>query len=114
MKKIYLIVLASLMIISSSFASEQKLSSKEAKQIAKEAYIYGFPMVLNYKTMYSYAINKKSPEYKGDFNQLGCAARVYTPEDKAVITPNSDTPYCMGWIDLRAEPVVFTIPDLYT
>ena len=112
MKKIYLIVLASLMIISSSFASEQKLSSKEAKQIAKEAYIYGFPMVLNYKTMYSYAINKKSPEYKGDFNQLGCAARVYTPEDKAVITPNSDTPYCMGWIDLRAEPVVFTIPEI--
>jgi hypothetical protein len=39
-------------------------------------------------------------------------ARVYTPEDKAVITPNSDTPYCMGWIDLRDEPVVFTIPEI--
>jgi len=58
MKKIYLIALASLMVISSSFASEQKLTSKEAKQIAKEAYIYGFPLVLNYKTMYSYAVDK--------------------------------------------------------
>ena len=112
MKKIYLIALASLMIILSGCAVEQKLTPKEAKEIAKEAYIYGFPMVLNYKTMYSYTINKKSPEFKGDFNQLGCAARVYTPEDKAVITPNSDTPYCMGWIDLRAEPVVFTIPEI--
>jgi hypothetical protein len=89
-----------------------ELTPAEAKEIAKEAYIYGFPLVLNYKTMYSYTIDNKSSEYKGDFNQLGCAARVYTPEDKAVITPNSDTPYCMGWMDLRADPVVFTIPEI--
>ena len=112
MKKIYLIALASLMMISSSFASEQKLSSKEAKEIAKEAYIYGFPLVLNYKTMYDYAVDKKSPEYKGDFNKLACVARVYTPEDKTIITPNSDTPYCMTWVDMRAEPIVFTIPEI--
>ena len=28
------------------------LTSQEIQQIAKEAYIYGFPMVVNYKTMY--------------------------------------------------------------
>jgi len=112
MKKICLILLASLLIVSSSFASEHKMTAKEAKQIAKEAYIYGFPLVLNYKTMYEYAIDKKSPEYKGDFNKLACVSRVYTPEDKAIITPNSDTPYCMTWVDLRAEPVVFTIPEI--
>ena len=112
MKNIYLIALASLMIITSGFASEQKLSAKEAKQIAKEAYIYGFPLVLNYKTMYSYAVDKKSPEYKGDFNSLGCVARVFTPEDRAIVTPNSDTPYCMTWADMRVEPVVFTIPEI--
>jgi hypothetical protein len=105
----------STLLIALLFGCQQKapeLTPIEAKQIAKEAYIYGFPLVLNYKTMYSYTINTKSPEFKGDFNQLGCEARVYTPEDKAVITPNSDTPYCMGWIDLRDEPVVFTIPEI--
>jgi hypothetical protein len=105
----------STLLIALLFGCQQKapeLTPTEAKQIAKEAYIYGFPLVLNYKTMYSYTINTKSPEFKGDFNQLGCEARVYTPEDKAVITPNSDTPYCMGWIDLRDEPVVFTIPEI--
>jgi hypothetical protein len=86
--------------------------TSRSQRNCQEAYIYGFPLVLNYKTMYSYTINTKSPEFKGDFNQLGCEARVYTPEDKAVITPNSDTPYCMGWIDLRDEPVVFTIPEI--
>ena len=91
---------------------EVKVTPEEAKQIAKEAYIYGFPLVLNYKTMYSYAVDKKSPEYKGDFNKLGGEARVYTPEDKAIVTPNSDTPYSMAWVDMRAEPMVFTIPEI--
>ena len=93
-------------------ASTQELTPAEAKQIAKEAYVYGFPMVVNYKTMYMYAVNEKSPEYKGPFNKLGCDARLFTPEDKAVVTPNSDTPYCMFWVDLRQEPVVISVPEM--
>lgn len=119
MKKFYLIALASLIIILSGCTEEKKatvktaeLTAKEAKQIAKEAYVYGFPLVLNYKTMYDYAIDKKSPDYKGDFNKLVCDARLFTPEDKTIVTPNSDTPYCMTWIDMRHEPVVFTIPKI--
>lgn len=119
MKKIYLLALASLIIVLSGCsiepedtAKEANLTAEDARQIAKEAYVYGFPLVLNYKTMYSYAIDKRSPEYKGDFNKLACVARVYTPEDKAIVTPNSDTPYCMTWVDMRAEPVVFTIPEI--
>lgn len=32
-----------------------------------------------------------------------------TPDDKFVVTPNSDTPYSFLWVDLRAEPVVVTM-----
>ena len=88
------------------------LTSLEIQQIAKEAYIYGFPMVVNYKTMYFYAVLPESPEYKGGFNVLKSEARVYTPGDKAVVTPNSDTPYGMGWFDLRAEPFVLHVPEM--
>ena len=102
----------SIILVLTSCTQQPQLTPQEAKEIAKEAYIYGFPLVLNYKTMYDYALDKKSPEYKGEFNQLGCEARVYTPEDKAIITPNSDTPYCMTWVDMRAEPVVYTIPEI--
>lgn len=112
MKKLHLLLFSTLFAFSSSLADTDKLTASEAKAIAKEAYIYGLPMVLNYKTMYSYVIDKKSPEYKGDFNQLGCTARVFTPEDKAIVTPNSDTPYCMIWADLRAEPIVLTVPEI--
>jgi hypothetical protein len=112
MKKKYILLVMSLLLISPSFALESKLTPKEAKQIAKEAYIYGLPLVLNYKTMHSYTVDKNSPEYKGEFNHLSCEARVFTPQDKAIVTPNSDTPYCMAWVDMRAEPVVYTIPEM--
>jgi hypothetical protein len=88
------------------------LSAGEARVIANEAYIYGFPMVMGYKTLYNYVIDKENPEYKGPFNKLACAARLLTPDDKAVVTPNADTPYCMFWVDLRAEPVVLTVPEM--
>jgi hypothetical protein len=38
--------------------------------------------------------------------------RVYTPDDKAVQTPNSDTPYSMIGLDLRAEPTVLMVPSM--
>lgn len=84
----------------------------EARQIAQEAYIYGFPMVDNYRIQYSYFVDKTSPEYKGVWNQIHNTARVYTPDDKAIQTPNSDTPYSQLGADLRAEPLVISVPKV--
>jgi len=114
-KKNGLLLTAVVMLLLTGFllsSCSQKLTPEEAKAIAKEAYIYGFPMVVNYKTMYMYALDENSPEYKGPFNYLSCAARVYTPADKAIVTPNSDTPYCFFWGDMRSEPLVLTIPEI--
>jgi hypothetical protein len=85
-------------------------TSAEARAIAKEAYIYGFPMVDNYRIQYAYFVDRKSPEYKAPWNELRSVPRVYTPEDKAIQTPNSDTPYSLLGVDLRAEPLVLTMP----
>ncbi|MDE1991099.1 MAG: DUF1254 domain-containing protein [Rhizobiaceae bacterium] len=88
------------------------ITAAEARAIAQEAVIYGFPMVDSYRIQYSYFVDKKDPEYKGDWNKLFNTARVYTPDDKAVQTPNSDTPYSFIGADLRAEPLVFTVPEV--
>jgi hypothetical protein len=93
-------------------AAQSDVTPEEAQNIAKEAYLYGFPMVMNYKTMWNYAVDKDNPEYKGPFNEVSCEARLFTPEDKAVVTPNADTPYCMFWMDLRAEPLVLSVPKM--
>jgi hypothetical protein len=95
-----------------SKASDSALSVNDARAIAKEAYIYGFPMVMNYHTMYKQVIDDKSPDYRGDFNTVSSSQSVATPEDKFVVTPNSDTPYSYLWMDLRAEPLVVTMPKI--
>jgi hypothetical protein len=84
----------------------------QARAIAKEAYIYGFPMVDNYRVQFAYFVNKEDPEYKGDWNVVHNTARLYTPADTAVQTPNSDTPYSMVGADLRFEPLVLTVPPI--
>lgn len=84
----------------------------QAREIAKEAYIYGFPMVDSYRIQHAYFINPKSPEYKGPWNQVHSVARVFTPADTAVQSPNSDTPYSMLGADLRAEPLVLFVPPI--
>jgi hypothetical protein len=83
---------------------------REAKAIAEEGFIYGLPIVMNYAVMYEYAVDRNSGQFKAPFNQIKNEARVYTYKDTAVITPNSDTPYSLLWLDLRAEPIVLSVP----
>jgi hypothetical protein len=87
-------------------------SADELRAVAKEAYIYGFPLVDSYRIQHSYFVDKGNREYKGPWNQISSVARVYTPADKAIQTPNSDTPYSALGADLRAEPLVLTLPAI--
>jgi len=82
----------------------------ETKAIAEEGFIYGLPIVMNYAIMNEYAVNKDSGQFKAPFNTIYNEARVFTYEDTAVVSPNSDTPYSMVWLDLRAEPLVISVP----
>jgi hypothetical protein len=85
---------------------------EETKAIAEEAFIYGLPIVMNYAVMNEFCVDKKSGQYKGPFNTISNEARVFTYKDTAVVTPNSDTPYSMLWLDLRAEPMVISVPPV--
>src|SRR6478672_8044620 len=86
------------------------LTPAETKAIAEEGFIYGLPIVMNYAVMYEYAVDKGNPQFKAPFNQIKNEARVFTYEDTAIVTPNSDTPYSFVWMDLRAEPMVLSVP----
>ena len=83
---------------------------EETKAIAEQGFIYGLPIVMNYAVMYEYAVDKTGSQFKAPFNQINNEARVFTYKDTAIVTPNSDTPYSILWLDLRAEPVVLSVP----
>lgn len=87
-------------------------SVEEVAAIAEEGFIYGLPIVMNYAIMNEYAVNKDSGQFKAPFNVINNEARVFTYKDTAVVTPNSDTPYSVAWLDLRAEPMVISVPEI--
>src|ERR1700726_1547773 len=82
----------------------------KAKDIAEAGFIYGLPIVMNYGVMYEYAVDRNSGQFKAPFNQIKNEPNVFTYKDTAIPTPNSDTPYSFVWMDLRAEPVVLSVP----
>ncbi len=104
--------IAALSVLGTAPAQSADVTPEEARAIAREAYTYGFPMVDNYRIQYAYFQDKGSPEYKAPWNTLQNTARVYTPADTAIQTPNSDTPYSTVGMDLRAEPIVLTVPEI--
>src|ERR1700733_13641614 len=82
----------------------------KAKDIAEQGFIYGLPIVMGYGVMYENAIDRNSGQFKASFNQIKNEPNVFTYKDTAIPTPNSDTPYSVLWMDLRAEPMVLSVP----
>ncbi len=93
-------------------ADKRRPRMEGIKDIGEEAYIYGFPMIAAYKAMYEFNVDKSSGQYKGPFNTILNDARVFTYKDTSIVTPNSDTPYSMLQADLRAEPLVLSVPEI--
>ncbi len=85
---------------------------EDAKAIAEEGFIYGLPIVMNYTVMYQFSVDRNSGQFKAPFNVINNEARVFTYKDTAVVTPNSDTPYSFVFMDLRAEPMVLSVPAI--
>ncbi|WP_345812270.1 DUF1254 domain-containing protein [Paraburkholderia sp. PREW-6R] len=91
-------------------AASVTASPEEARAIAKEAFLYAYPMLFNYKTLYQQAIDPHSKSYIGGFGKFRNYAQPYGPENKEIVTPNNDTPYSWAWLDLRREPWVLSVP----
>ena len=86
------------------------ISPQEAEQIAEEAYIYAFPMLMGYRFAFASFLMPGIASYRGPVNTLTGKAVTLDHNFKDVVTPNADTPYSMALLDLRAEPVVLQVP----
>lgn len=104
--------LLALLLILPASSWAQELTPDDAQVIARETYIYGYPIVTNYKRMYSAAIDAEAGQYEGDFNTLVHRGHPIGPGENFVVTPNIDTLYSFLWLDLRAGPVVLGVPEM--
>ncbi|MDV5147221.1 DUF1254 domain-containing protein [Streptomyces sp. SBC-4] len=87
-----------------------QLTPEEARRTAADAWIRGYPLLENYRTMYPQAIDSDDPRYVGGFGRFRHYSEPFTAANTDVVTPNNDTPYSWAWLDLRAEPVVVSVP----
>lgn len=78
--------------------------------IAREAFVYGYPMVMNYGNMFVYAIARANQQYRAPFNEIANEAKILTPQTATTATPNLDTAYSSLWADLRVQPLVLGVP----
>ena len=94
-------------------ANAQSLSPAEARQIAEDAYIYGYSLITTEVTrVQGTNVSKAEPEkLSAPMNQFANVPR-YPPADyRGVSAPNADTLYSVAWLDL-SEPMVFSHPDM--
>jgi len=87
-------------------------SASTGKAIASDAYIYGYAMLYNYKTLFQQAVDPSFPGYIGGFGRFRHYSRGFTPSDTDIVTPSNDTPYSWAWLDLRAEPWLVRVPAI--
>ena len=109
-----LAVLASVVLVLSltAPASAQRISEQEAYEIAREAYIYAYPLVLMHVSFQQFT-NYAEPTgivTQAPYNQFS-HAKAFPPADfKTVVRPNVDTLYSSANLDLGPEPMVLSVP----
>lgn len=95
-------------LVLGSVVSSHGQAAVELEKSAYEAYIFSYPMVMMYRSMYLQALEPEKGVGLGNWLHLG----ISSPEDTTIVTPNNDSPYSYAWVDLRAEPWVLTLPKI--
>ncbi len=106
LRNIPLFFLVFIIPMSGCTSSNNSVSLDEARSIAEEAYIFAYPMLENFRSMQVQAV------LPGSFNRFRHTTKLAGPDDTDIVRENNDTLYSMLWLDLRAEPMVVTVPPL--
>ena len=88
------------------------VSSDEARELARDAYVCFFPMLMGYRFLFGSFLVPDLPSHVRPVNTIGGEPRTLDHTFKEVVTPNADTPYSSAGLDLRAEPMVLSVPPI--
>src|SRR5690242_14033276 len=81
-------------------------AAKTAAQLAADAYVWGYPLVVTERTLQLLAL--RSP-----VNHLSFQNALANASSRSVVAPNADTLYATAALDLRGEPYVLTVPAIH-
>ncbi|MGY3622532.1 DUF1254 domain-containing protein [Bradyrhizobium sp. USDA 10063] len=97
-----------------ALAQTERYGFLATRAAAQAGFVYGLPIVMSYAMMYECAVDRRSGQFKAPFNRMKNEDRVFTYRNTAVVLPNNDTACSLVWMDLRAEPIVLSVPAVST
>lgn len=80
--------------------------------VTREAYSFFFPMLMGYRYLFGSFLVPGLPSHRAPVNTLSGAPQTLDHTFEEIISPNADTPYSMAGLDLRAEPMVLSVPEI--
>ena len=86
------------------------ITPEEAKQITKEAYIFGAAFNSNYRVFIDRLIIGDPLMQDAGFNEFAHNRELFPPETPD--TTQRDSLFSLGILDLRREPIVISVPDV--
>ncbi len=95
----------------SSAIDPYSLSDEALTQLAREAFTFAYPLMEQYRMLIGLT-NPQSPAFVAELNKLNVDRALQGPESTQVIRPNADTLYGGIFMDLRAEPLVISVPEM--
>ena len=110
-----LATIATIFILTASISSAQAEQTFDGKtyELAREAYLYAYPIVLMDTTMRqaTNVPNASTIALRAPINQFAHFRAYPDATTRDVVRFNFDTLYSFAWLDVAEEPVVLSVPD---
>ncbi len=87
-------------------------ASTDATGIAADAYVFGYPLVLMDVTRRLSTAVPAPAGTRAPMNQFVHVRAFPDATFTDVVSPNADTLYSIAWLDLSAEPIVLSVPEM--
>ena len=115
MKPLKSILLAAAMIMISAMMAAQSRASltvDEARELAKDAWLFGLPLVM-FEKQFDYGTYTTKPDgIRAPVNQFVHYRRFLDASNRTVVGFNVDNLYSFANLDLAPEPIVLSIPKM--
>jgi hypothetical protein len=113
---ILIVLLATVSTVSAGCTPEEKpvqqaIDPQEAQQIAYDATIYGFPLVIMDLTRQVFTAVPEPMENGAPVGQFSNKKAFPDATFVTVVRPNADTLYSTAWVDTAEEPFILSVPD---
>jgi hypothetical protein len=92
---------------------QQAVSPQDTQQIAYDATVYGFPLVIMDLTRQVFTAVPAPNENGAPVDQFGNKKTFPDATFVNVVNPNADTLYSAAWIDTAKDPVILSVPDTH-